>query len=144
MSSTGSMKTKPLLYKQLTLESDPEVIYLVESLVDEISSELGFKEDVYGNVMVAVTEAVNNCIFHGNKEDKSKKVFLDFEMENSYRLLVRVRDEGPGFDPAALPDPTSPAYVEEVGGRGVFLMHQLADELSFRQDGKEVEMMFNI
>ncbi|MEL6650470.1 MAG: ATP-binding protein [Bacteroidota bacterium] len=140
---SSSTETRKVL-KQLTLQSKPEVIHTIEAVVDDIRSDLDFKEDVYGNVMVAVTEAVNNSVVHGNGGDESKKVFVDFEMENTYRLLVRVRDEGPGFDPATLPDPTAPENLMNMGGRGVFLMQHLSDEMSFSNDGKQVEMVFNI
>ena len=137
-------ETRKLLYKQLILPSSPDVIHDIEAVVDEIKSTLEFKEDVYGNVMVAVTEAVNNAIIHGNKQDLDKKVFIDFEVVNQYRLVVRVKDEGPGFDPNSLPDPTSPENLINIGGRGVFLMEQLSDELKFLDDGRISEMVFNI
>lgn len=140
----SSTETQKLLYKQLTLPTSPDIIHKVETVVDEIKAELEFKEDVYGNVMVAVTEAVNNSVYHGNKEDKSKKIYIKFETHNQYRLVIKVRDEGPGFDPKSLPDPTAPENLENIGGRGVFLMEHLSDELSFSEDGREVEMVFNI
>ncbi|MEO0897407.1 MAG: ATP-binding protein [Bacteroidota bacterium] len=137
-------ETRKLLYKQLILPSSHDIIHDVEAVIDEIRAELEFKEDVYGNVMVAVTEAVNNAVFHGNKEDGNKKVFIDFEVINKYRLVVRVKDEGIGFDPNALPDPTAPENIVNIGGRGVFLMQQLSDELNFSDDGRVSEMVFNI
>ncbi|RMG26911.1 MAG: ATP-binding protein [Bacteroidetes bacterium] len=136
--------TPSTLCRNLTLASTPNVIHLVETVVDEIRTEFQFKDDVYGNVMVAVTEAVNNSIHHGNKGDETKKVYIDFEMKNPYRLLVRVRDEGDGFDPSSLDDPTAPENVGKIGGRGVFLMTHLSDELIFAEDGRQVEMIFNI
>jgi serine/threonine-protein kinase RsbW len=142
MSSTRTEAQKML--RHLVLESKPDVIHTIESVVDDIRSELEFKEDVYGNVMVAVTEAVNNSVVHGNGGDESKKVFVDFEMKNPYCLLVRIRDEGTGFDPRTLPDPTAPENLVNIGGRGVFLMQHLSDQLNFSQDGRQVEMTFNI
>jgi serine/threonine-protein kinase RsbW len=142
--SNSRTDTPKLLYRKLKLHSSPGVIHKVEGAIDEIRTELEIRDDVYGNVMVAVTEAVNNSVVHGNQSDPNKKVFLDFEMENQYRLVVRVRDEGPGFDPQKLSDPTAPENLENVGGRGVFLMRQLADELTFLDDGRIVEMCFNI
>ena len=136
--------TKNLLFKEISLESAPTVVRTVESLIDEIRNELEFKEDVYGNVMIAVTEAVNNGIIHGNKLDTKKQVHIEIQCKNEYCLVVRVRDEGEGFDPSGLKDPTSPENIENIGGRGVFLMQHLADELSFSDDGRIVEMMFNI
>ena len=140
----SSSTNTSLLYKQLVLESKPDIIHLVENVVDQIKQELEFKEDVYGNVMVAVTEAVNNSVIHGNGSNEAKKVFIDFEMKNQYRLIVRVRDEGDGFDPGSLDDPTSPENVINIGGRGVFLMKHLSDQLRFEDEGRLVEMVFNI
>lgn len=136
--------TTKLINKQLTLPSHPDIIHQVEGLIEEIRGELDFREDVYGNVMVAVTEAVNNAIHHGNQGDSSKQVRLKVEMENQYRLVIKVKDDGAGFDPDALADPTSPENIENIGGRGVFLMRHLSDELSFLEDGTVVEMVFNI
>ena len=133
-----------LVEKKLELPSKPDVIHRVEALIDEIRSELEFKEDVYGNVMVAVTEAVNNSVLHGNQSDPSKKVFIEIETRNQYRLVIRVKDEGSGFDESKLSDPTAPENVANIGGRGVFLMRHLSDELSFHEEGRMVEMVFNI
>lgn len=141
---SSSAYPEKLMLKQLELDSKPEVIHSVEIFLEEISSELSFKEDVYANVMVAVTEAVNNSILHGNKEDPTKKVFLNVHMESQYRLKITISDEGEGFDPDGLADPTAPENIENIGGRGVFLMRHLADELSFSDDGRTVIMIFNI
>ena len=140
----SSTETQPLLQKQLILESKPDIIRQVEIVVDKLKQDWEFKEDVYGNVMIAVTEAVNNSIHHGNKSDASKRVFIDFEMKNPYMLIVRVTDEGEGFDPDSLEDPTSPGNIENIGGRGVFLMKHLSDSLKFDDNGRQVEMTFNI
>jgi serine/threonine-protein kinase RsbW len=140
----SSSTNSSVMYKQLILDSKPDVIHQVENVVDQLKNELEFKEDVYGNVMVAVTEAVNNCIVHGNKGDETKKIFVDFEIKNHYCLIIRVKDQGDGFSPDALPDPTAPENIGNIGGRGVCLMEHLADELRFEEDGRLVEMTFNI
>lgn len=140
----NSPEAEKLIFKQLVLHTNPDGIHQVEGVIEEIRSDLNVKEDVYGNMMVAVTEGVNNAILHGNKNDASKKVFVDFEMKHEFRLIVRIRDEGEGFDPDNLADPTAPENLENIGGRGVFLMRHLSDEISFQQDGRQVEMIFNI
>lgn len=140
----SSPEAEKLLYRQLVLSSSTDAISQIESVVDEIKSELDVKADVYGNMMVAVTEAVNNGILHGNGGDETKHVYVDFEVKNQFRLSVKVRDEGPGFDPDSLSDPTAPENLENIGGRGVFLMQHLSDEISFSDEGRIVEMIFNI
>ena len=132
------------MVKQLEITSNPERIHEVEQFIEEIRDFLGFKDDVFGNVMVAITEAVNNSIFHGNKGDVSKKVRIHCASLNPYRIMVAVEDEGPGFDPNGLPDPTAPENLENPGGRGVFLMRHLSDEIRFENAGHRVEMVFNI
>jgi serine/threonine-protein kinase RsbW len=141
---SSSTDTKKKLLKGMVLDTKPEIIHDIEVAIEEIKEKLNFQDDVYGNVMVAVTEAINNSIYHGNKEDQRKRIYLDFEMKNDFRLLVRVRDEGSGFDPDSLGDPTAPENLENIGGRGVFLMQHLADEIEFLDDGRIVEMGFNV
>ena len=130
--------------KELIIKSTPDNIYQVEEFIEEVRDELEFKDDVYGNVMVAITEAVNNSIIHGNKGDSSKTVTIQCHAKNPYRLLVAVEDQGDGFNPDDLPDPTAPENLANPGGRGVFLMRNLADDISFAKDGRRVEMIFNI
>lgn len=132
------------MVKELEITSSPERIYEVEQFIEEIRDFLGFKDDVFGNVMVAITEAVNNSIFHGNRGDASKKVRIHCASLSPYRIMVAVEDEGNGFDPEGLPDPTAPENLESPGGRGVFLMRHLSDEIRFESAGRRVEMVFNI
>jgi serine/threonine-protein kinase RsbW len=132
------------VHKQLTLATSPESIYAVEAAVEELQSLLDIRDDVYANIMVAVTEAVANAVFHGNKEDAGKQVFVTFAAKTPYRLVARVKDEGTGFNPDSLPDPTAPENIEKLSGRGVFLMRQLADETAYFDEGREVELAFNV
>lgn len=132
------------LKKELVITSHSENVYQVEQFIEEVRSLLDFKDDVYGNVMIAITEAVNNSIVHGNKHDSTKRVFIRCETKNRYRLCVYVEDEGDGFDPDGLGDPTAPENLVNPGGRGVFLMRNLSDEINFLDEGRRVEMIFNI
>ncbi|MHC2991326.1 serine/threonine protein kinase [Pontibacter sp. HJ8] len=120
-----------------------ENIRVIESFIDNSKEEFEFEDDVYGNIMVAVTESVNNAIRHGNKFDKEKIVYLTLQVENN-QLLFEVEDEGPGFDYDSLPDPTAPENLESPGGRGIFLMRNLCDEVNFLDNGKKVQLVFNI
>ncbi|MEY3443843.1 MAG: hypothetical protein RLZZ519_2124 [Bacteroidota bacterium] len=132
------------MVKELEITSNPERILEVEQFIEEIRDFLGFKDDVFGNVMIAVTEAVNNSIRHGNRGDDSKLVRIKCASLNPYRIMMAVEDEGNGFDPETLPDPTAPENMLRESGRGVFLMRQLSDEIHFQDSGRRVEMVFNI
>lgn len=100
-------------------------------------------DDIYGNIMIAVTEAVNNAIKHGNKSDSKRNVALTLSLEDSL-IKFRVMDEGAGFDYHNLPDPTAPENIEKPGGRGIFLMKHLSDEVEFLDGGRVVELSFYI
>jgi serine/threonine-protein kinase RsbW len=90
---------------------------------------------------MAVTEAVNNAIQYGNRNDVTKQVLIIFNTSNG-NLKVAVSDQGKGFDYDSLPDPTDPENLEKLEGRGIFLMKSLSDNLSFYQSGSKVEMSF--
>jgi serine/threonine-protein kinase RsbW len=141
---SDQMHAHASMVKEITIGSNPDNLPLVEGFIDEIRSLLDFRDDVYGNVMVAITEAVNNGIHHGNGSDPDRKVFIRCESVNPYRIVVRVQDEGKGFDPDRLPDPTAPENLENPGGRGVFLMRHLSDDIEFENEGRTVKMFFNI
>ena len=127
----------------LRLTSNPGNVDKVSSLVDNLASRLRIAPDTYGNILITLTEAVNNAIIHGNKRDESKMVEVRTEARNG-RLAITVKDEGRGFDYSNLPDPTSPERVCECGGRGVFIMRQLSDRCHFRDNGRSVEMEFKL
>lgn len=118
-----------------------ENIRIVESFIDNAKEKYQFDDGLYGNIMIAVTESVNNAIRHGNKLDPSKNVHLSLKLIESQIQFI-IQDEGDGFDFKNLPDPTAPENIEKPGGRGIFLMKHLADEVSFNEDGKQVELTF--
>ncbi|HUV01015.1 MAG TPA: ATP-binding protein [Bacteroidales bacterium] len=114
---------------------------VVENAVDEITNQLGIKQDNYGKILVATLEAVNNAITHGNKANPEKFVNIEISIKGN-EMSVKVTDEGKGFDPTTIPDPTMPENIEELSGRGVFLMKKLADAISFNDKGNSVTMKF--
>ncbi len=118
-----------------------ENIRMIESFIDNAKERYKLEDDIYGNIMIAVTEAVNNAIRHGNGNDKSKNVSLSLKLEENQIIFI-VSDEGTGFDYNNLPDPTAPENLEKPGGRGIFLMKHLCDEVSFEDDGKIVQLNF--
>lgn len=127
----------------LKLSSDTRNISLVESFVERAVEQYQIAPDVYGNILITLTEAVNNAIIHGNSNDESKTVQIQLK-RNDNCLAVCVTDEGTGFDHASVPDPTAPENLLQVGGRGVFLMQQLSDGIHFHDNGATVEMRFNL
>ena len=128
--------------KSLEINSKIENISLVERMIDDICEEYGVGEDYYGNILIAMTEAVNNAISHGNRLDEDKMVRIKFSVEEDAMKFI-IEDEGPGFDYENLPDPTAPENIEKPNGRGVFLMKNLADEIEFDETGATVELSFN-
>src|SRR5829696_3066641 len=94
-----------------------ENIRMIESFIDNAKDKFHLDDDIYGNIMIAVTEAVNNAIKHGNRSDASKNVVLSLNLEETL-IKFYVQDEGEGFDFHHLPDPTSPENIEKPGGRG--------------------------
>jgi serine/threonine-protein kinase RsbW len=127
----------------LKIESDLSKVNLVEREIDQATREAGISEDNYGKILVSVMEAVNNAIIHGNKSNPEKTVLIEIE-KNGNELKVIVSDEGEGFVPERIPDPTVYENIEEENGRGVFLMRKLADEIKFNRKGNSVTMKFKI
>lgn len=118
-----------------------ENIRMIESFIDNAKERFDLDEDLYGNIMIAVTEAVNNAIKHGNSGNSSKNVFLSLTLNDNLLKFI-IKDEGSGFDHNNLPDPTAPENLEKPGGRGIFLMKHLSDEVEFMENGKTVELSF--
>ena len=137
------MEQETVLLKEIDFPSSTENIALVEKLVDNVCEENGVNEDYYGNILIALTEAVNNAIVHGNRKDVNKQVRVCCESRQK-EILFTVEDQGPGFDYDNLPDPTDPVNIEKPNGRGVFLMKNLADEVSFHDNGRKVELNFSL
>lgn len=129
--------------KTLKIVSKIENLRKVEKLVDELSSEYNISADVYGNILIAALEGANNAILHGNKLDESKFVNISVVLGEK-KLKIKIEDEGTGFDYKNVPDPTAPENIENVNGRGIFLMEKLSDRIEFTRNGATVELEFNI
>lgn len=125
----------------IEIPSLTENIRIVESFIDNAKDKYELTDDVYGNIMIAVIESVNNAILHGNQTDKQKNVRLSAQLLEG-EITFSISDEGSGFDFKNLPDPTAPENVQKVGGRGIFLMKNLADEIQFKDDGRTVQLTF--
>ncbi|MFL2582681.1 MAG: ATP-binding protein [Flavobacteriales bacterium] len=128
---------------QLSFPSKAENLNQVEVLINDLCEKFEVNEDYYGNILIALTEAVNNAIHHGNKSNPNKEVKIISNTDGSV-LKFTIKDDGPGFDFDNLPDPTDPQNIEKPHGRGVFLMRNLADEIEFNDEGATVVMSFNL
>jgi len=131
--------------KNISIEipSLAENIRIIESFIDNAKEKYQLDDDIYGNIMIAVTEAVNNAIRHGNKDNSLKNVFISLSLEDGM-IKFKIQDEGEGFNFHQLPDPTSPENISKPGGRGIFLMKHLSDEVDFKENGKVVELSFYV
>lgn len=127
--------------KKIRIASDINNLRIVENEVEEITRTVGVNQDYFGKILVSTLEAVNNAMLHGNKLDEKK--FVDIQISFTRKdMKVKVKDEGHGFKPENVPDPTTPATIEEINGRGVFLMSRLADNIKFNKRGNKVTMTF--
>ena len=135
------MTSSTKYFQKLQIPSEAKSISIIEKIIDDLKAEFDIHEDSYGNILVAVTEAVNNSIQHGNKNNPEKNVSITYEVDGDQVIFV-ISDEGPGFDYYNLPDPTAPENLLEEAGRGVFLMKELADQVIFSDNGKVVELYF--
>ena len=128
--------------KSIKIASKIDNINKIEKFIDDFSDKNEINSEIYGKILIATVEAVNNSIVHGNKEDVNKMVYVNLRIDNE-KIYITVEDEGPGFDSSKVPDPTKPENVENIHGRGIYLMKHLADEVSFNDDGSAVTMEFN-
>ncbi len=126
---------------QIQIPSLSENIRIVESFIDNAKERFHLDDDIYGNIMIAVTESVNNAIVHGNQKASDKNVSLKLNVDENM-LRFTISDEGTGFDYNDLPDPTSPENLDKPGGRGIFLMKNLCDEVHFEDEGRAVSLVF--
>lgn len=130
-------------YRMLTINSNPNNILEVESYLKQLDFDFRFDSEKYADILISLTEAVNNAIIHGNKSDESKFVHIHVR-EKDNGVAFCVTDEGLGFNPTRVPDPTCGDNLECCGGRGVFIMKTLADDIVFEENGRKVEMYFDL
>tara|TARA_B100001093_G_C26844251_1_gene1022007 strand:- start:430 stop:846 length:417 start_codon:yes stop_codon:yes gene_type:complete len=128
---------------QLSLASESKSLLILEDWINSLCEAYAIGEELYGNILIAVTEAVNNAIIHGNKNDITKKTLVNYQSSEK-NLVFNVKDCGAGFDFNNVKDPTDPENIEQPNGRGIFLMRHLADEVEYSEPGNSVEIKFDI
>lgn len=112
---------------------------LEEQLLEEVARR-GYSETEIFAIKLALEEVLVNAIKHGNKYDVSKSVRVDHEI-NEHRVVLTITDEGKGFRPAAVPDPTADENLEKPCGRGLMLMRSFMDEVSYNDRGNQVRLI---
>ena len=127
----------------LKLPSNLRSINVLDSFVQDLVHQYKISQEVHGNMLISLTEAVTNAITHGNHYDENKVVQINLQ-KKSDTIAIRVSDQGCGFDPESVPDPTCDENICKCGGRGVFLMQRLCDQIQYKDNGRTVEMHFKI
>lgn len=128
---------------EITFPSEKKNIEQVENCIDRFKEDLSICHQLLGKIRLAAVEAVTNAIEHGNHLDETKTVrFTAFQYNSTLRLSIQ--DQGDGFNPDEIPDPTSPELLLEPNGRGVFLMRKLSDNIEFKDNGTLIEMDFEL
>lgn len=132
---------KTVIYRtNIDLRSNKKAIKLIEPIIFEIKEKLSLADDKFYNILIAVTEAVNNGIIHGNKLNPSK--FVHFTVLADHKEIeIVVEDEGDGFDPESISDPRNPENLLKENGRGVFLIRALCDNVSFETEGQGTKII---
>ncbi len=128
--------------RRISFGSSQKNIHTVNHFVEDICDHYNIFNSYFGNILTAVTEAVQNAMVHGNKNIEERKIEIVFQAKTD-GLSFAITDEGEGFNAEAMPDPTDLSNDGSIG-RGLFLMKSLSDEISFLDNGRTVELLFNI
>ncbi len=127
----------------LEIESNPNNLITVEEFVNYFALDLGLDEEKINGLLLAVTEATTNAIIHGNKNNSLKLVKLFVNVED-HTLTIKIKDEGQGFDPSMVPDPTDPENLLKDSGRGLYLMRVYMDEMKINVTPEGTETILKI
>ncbi|MFV0378672.1 MAG: ATP-binding protein [Mangrovibacterium sp.] len=131
------------MVKSIRIKSSFSYLHEVEGFLKGVLPEYKLGKTLSGYIRLVVCESVNNAINHGNKFDEHKFVTLFFDSCDKY-ISFEIHDEGDGFDFCSMPDPTLEANLRNEGGRGLFIIRNLADEFSFRNNGSVISIKFHI
>ncbi len=128
------MKMLSPALKRIVIASTPEAISQVRVCILDEASALGFAESDLLDLALGLEEALANALEHGNGRDRSKRIFVHYRVTPD-QAVVEIEDEGNGFDPQSVADPTLNDNLHRIRGRGIFLMRALLDGVSYRAGG---------
>lgn len=124
----------------MVIPSDVQVIRPTALEVLEVARRCRYGETCAFAIRLALEEALYNAIEHGNHLNRAKTVQVDYDIDPT-RVIITVTDQGEGFDPASVPDPTKDENLEKPTGRGIMLMRAYMDEVHFDGHGNRVRMV---
>jgi serine/threonine-protein kinase RsbW len=128
------------LSHQVVIPSDLRIARRLEERILQEAEACGYSPELAFAIRLALEEAIVNAHKHGNGSDPTRQIVVSYDV-NPQRVVIRVRDEGQGFNPAGVPDPTSPDRISLPNGRGIMLMHAYLDKLTFNEQGNEVQLV---
>ncbi len=131
------------ILQRTTIPSDLSIVSEVIQRILRPALDLGYSEDAIFGLNLALEEALANAVKHGNRKDPSKKVYI-VHCVSPDQAYIAVRDEGEGFDPRNVPDPTQEENLEKPCGRGIMLIRAYMDEVDFNESGNEVRMLLKV
>ena len=123
--------------------SDFEALNAVEAELIYIQEECGFTLNLIDNVLVSVSEALNNAIYHAHKNNSALNIEVGYEVTDA-SLIISVKDQGNGFDFENIPDPTAPENINKLNGRGIFLIKTLSDKVQYNLPDRRISMSFQL
>ena len=126
-----------------TLQGDVNTVSKFIQTTMGVIKEMGCAADREFEIETALTEALANAIEHGIKNDPSKQIQCCVACDHTRGILIVVRDPGPGFDPSSIPSPVVGQNTFSTGGRGIYLINQMVDEVRFEKGGTEIHMRIN-
>jgi serine/threonine-protein kinase RsbW len=127
----------------LEIESNAKNLITVEEFVNYFAVDLNITADKIPGLLLSVTEASTNAIVHGNKSDETKLVIIDATKVDN-QLIISVKDQGKGFDPSKIPDPTETDNLLKDSGRGIYLMRVYMDDLKFNVTPQGTETILTL
>ncbi len=125
--------------KQVVVKNDLAAAKKPEEAILEAVRRFGYGENCTFAIKLALEEAVTNAFRHGNQKDPDKHITVRYEIDAT-KILIEIEDEGPGFDPGDVPDPTLPEYIDRPHGRGIMLMRAYLDTVEYIKGGCAVRL----
>ena len=131
------------LLRETSVRGSEGFLSFLDGFVDDVATELGLDEDITSNIVISVSEALNNAFVHGNGRDETLSISLSVYL-NANSLVFVVKDQGHGYDYDLLASDLTDDLLDVPGGRGLFIMRALADEVSNNDEGNEVYLTFRL